>query len=124
MQRWAGGEKWSTGDMVKYADHVEALRQAEQRGYDRGVMDIADMAMPAIALSIKRDTLAGAEGRGNDWWAGYAQGMASGIEQGQRDAIEGAVQRVEALIHADCHEDPCDWCAQLEAVIAAIRGES
>lgn len=34
------------------------------------------------------------EQHSNEWWAGYAQGMATGIEQGQRDeraTIEGVL---------------------------------
>jgi hypothetical protein len=44
--------------------------------------------------------------------------------QAEKDALAGAVQRVEALIHADCHTEPCDWCAQLSEVIAAIKGDT
>ncbi len=81
------------GPFVTYADHVEALRQAEQRGYLQGQEDSATQ-------------------------------FQYGVEQGQRDALAAAVQRVKALA------GPTQWrpeprkTAQISEVIAAIKGES
>ena len=91
------------GFFVTYADHLEALRQAE----------------------------------GREWHAGIKRGY----EQGQRDALAAAVQRVKAAIAAGLEtssdkalyffeldeDDPTtghDVTFNIEAIIAAIKGDS
>jgi len=74
-------------EYVTYADHVEALRQAEQRGREE-----------VMAQGWKRHGPA--------------------YEAGQRDALAGAVQRVE---------DMPDWSTTYVSrveVIAAIKGDT
>lgn len=63
------------------------------------------------------------EQRSNDYWTGYAQGMSSGIEQGQRDALAAAVQRVEALYEQASAGRYDARRVRLLEVIAAIKGE-
>jgi len=86
IQRWSmaytNDRPHPEGKWVRYADHVEALRQAE--------IDVQ-------------------------------QAFQHGLEVGQRDALAGAVQRVEAL--------PAEWWDgfgndEYDAVIAAIKGDS
>ena len=82
-----GTDTSDDGPIVFYADHVEALRQAEQRGRD-GVASIATEAL-------------------RQWY-----------EQGQRDALAGAIQRV-----SDVKWPPQTWQLHRE-VLAAIKGNS
>jgi len=99
IQRWVfplGGEgpyhadvEGSRIEYVTYADHIEALRQAEQRGRD------AEQA---------------------EWCASVPYDRA--YEQGQRDALAGAVQRVMGEMGAML-ASPSD----IERVIAAIKGD-
>jgi hypothetical protein len=94
IQRWhasaADSFEYSDGYFVTYADHVEALRQAEQRGYLQGQEDSATQ-------------------------------FQYGVEQGQRDAIAAAVQRVEALIDPWPNTSP--GLIRRGNVFAAIKGE-
>jgi len=75
--------------VILEADHVEALRQAEQR---------------------------------HDILAKCDRCVATGYEQGQRDALAGAIERVEALIAGPFHGMTSDDRAT--AVIAAIKGDT
>jgi hypothetical protein len=63
IQRWEpdhGGDMWPNGNgrYVLHADHVEALRQAEQRGFE-GTPDIDDR-LASVYREGQRDALAGA----------------------------------------------------------------
>jgi lysyl-tRNA synthetase class I len=78
------------GDCVTYADHVEALRQARDEGYEYGY-------------------------NSND--TAYMEGF----HKGHRDALAGAVQRVEAL---ERFQGGRAQSSDLEDVIAAIKGDS
>ena len=89
------------GGYVIWEDHVEALREAEQRGVDGF---IGSQAMQVVRSQ--------AEG------AGYSQGY----EQGQRDALAGAVQRVEALVGFE-YGSLGSFVNRAE-IIAAIKGEN
>jgi hypothetical protein len=84
-----------------------SYEQAEQRGYDRGQRE-ALATLPALERfqyeQGKRDALAGLEGKA----------VRSAIALARRQALEGAVQRVEALYGTGYMSD----------VIAAIKGDS
>jgi hypothetical protein len=82
------------GDYVTYADHIEALRQAEQRGREQA-LDLGLASIPDIAV--------------------YGQEQ---YEQGQRDALAGAVEI--AMTHA-CVDDDCNCCL---VIATAIKGDS
>jgi hypothetical protein len=106
IQRWdMTGSYWGSvmrveskhGPYVTYADHVEALRQA--------VASVTSFAIKQI-MGEEEDTR-------RDLLAAY--------EQGQRDALAAAVQRVEALRHSVPSTDRV-WMPTDE-VIAAIKGE-
>ena len=103
------------GKWVTYADHVEALRQAEQRGASAYEAEIA-------AWGQKH----------------YEQGQRDGYEQAKRiymaageaglalaasDALAGAVQRVEAAHSWVRGTDPDDVALWRSDVIAAIKGD-
>ncbi len=103
VQRWAADDMLHYDDgglWVTYADHVEALRQAEQRAYSEGV------------ARGQRD---------------LARGDKAAYEQGQRDALAAAVQRAIAEGHAaDCLSpwgiyDGCTCVAG--RVLTAIKGD-
>lgn len=101
IQRWQPGDNAQMfsvygadeGNYVLYADHVEALRQAEQ-----------------TALAKYND-------------GAWIRGMEKGYEQGQRDALAAAVQRVEAL-HQHWHDFTAQSVLSERDVIAAIKGGS
>jgi hypothetical protein len=119
IQRWSiGGCAPTTkpddqGAYVTYSDHVEALRQAEidaakvweQMSYDTGY---------AAGKRHMQQYLMG------DDENSYAQG--------QRDALAGAVQRVDTHVPHDgyCNapDEPCHCMVRRSAVIAAIKGSA
>ena len=86
------------GDLVTYADHVEALRQARAEGRKQGEQDQIDLT--------------------RDW--GLHQHEVGRL-QGQRDALAGAVARVEALDHVP---GLIPLPIYRRAVIAAIKGDA
>lgn len=73
--------------VVKFYDHVDAIAAAGEQGYMNGRLDYDSYDVALV------------------------------YEQGQRDALAAAVQRVEAL-----HIDGAVWLLRHE-VIAAIKGE-
>jgi glutamate synthase domain-containing protein 1 len=99
------------GTYVLYADHVEALRQAEQRGMVNAAPDRAyDLGYEqgqreALATAVNSDAVQGA------------------IKLAVRDALAAAVQRVEALPTDHDHRCTCYVCWQKRKDIAAIKGE-
>jgi hypothetical protein len=93
---WAHRYRSPHGLFVDYFDHLEAVKQAEQRGRD-GLRE---------------------QSRMDDWPVEKLLAHKQGREQGQRDALAAAVQRVEAL--------PTAYGDQLivrRSAIAAITGE-
>lgn len=96
------------GEWVLYTDHVEALRQAEQRGRDELARQLWGGAN--AYEQGKRDALAAKHhdpGERCDGCLSFAT----------EEAITAAVQRVEALPRMN-------WAAYRDHVIAAIKGES
>jgi hypothetical protein len=98
IQRWSFPS--GAGDFVRYADHVEALRQARA--------DEREKCQEKV-------------------W-----NFDRGYEQGHRDALAGAVQRVEAISADDLDKvNPLrerillpTFLITQRAVIAAIKGDS
>jgi hypothetical protein len=97
------------GPFVLYADHVAALAQADVECGERSVEHYRDGYQRAVV-----------EER-NKWKDLSRDNWQSGYEQGQRDALAAAVQRVEALPWS-----AENWFAVSEraAVIAAIKGDN
>ena len=103
-------EPWKNhhGNWVRYADHVKALEDMKVRAYNDGRL---------YEGGLNVETLRQAEQR----WGGLSRdNWQDGYEQGQRDALAGAVQRVEALPW----DDHGFWSVNVvaETVIAAIKG--
>jgi len=96
IQRWAQGLLGMVdaihGGYVTYADHVAALRQAEQRGRED---EYQRLAMETAAL----------------------------IQQGQRDALAGAVERGLDFCQYHHRPQPYPACPSCTGVIAAIKGD-
>lgn len=95
IQRWritGQPDPWmepdDNGEVVDYADHVEALRQAEQRGLERGL---------ASKTVKKRRILPSASASMATPLADKVNEYRRGYEQGQRDALARCVAAIESL---------------------------
>jgi hypothetical protein len=135
IQRWDIGHEpmmgigivhKSGGKFITYADHCEALRQAEQaalqKGWGGGMKD-ANLAVASAYEQGQRDALAGKIVFTQDEWRDE-------LARNQQVGILAAVQRVEALMHYPMnHTTECAWFKSLTSecdcllskVIAAIK---
>ena len=112
--------------MVTYADHVEAIQQAEQRGREDGLHKGALGEHHRGLLSYEqgqRDVYDNRFVFTHDQWADECDRLSE-------LALAAAVQRVEAAWDLDVaptnrhsHGDHCSDCAPWRAAIAAIKGE-
>ena len=97
------------GAYVVYVDHLIALRQAEDRGWEQGRADHAEAAVTAYEQGQQDAIMQGA-------------GASADIEFGRQEAIREAVQRVEAWWASGTFPPSGSPGWQAE-VIAAIKGE-
>jgi uncharacterized membrane protein len=122
------------GKYVTYADHVEALRQAEQRWSDLYAQASVDSGEQSV--EHYRDGYQRAVVEERKKWQDFARdNWQSGYEQGQRDAL-AAVEKhaaeflaeddrvahdvlmfvIAAILGDAPHEDPCD-CDQCRTAV-------
>ena len=114
----------SDGQVVTYADHVEALRQARADGAVAGVTEMAairpttDDWREAVGKAYEQGQQ---DARSDDMWDAFrATYVQHGYEQGQRVALAGAVQRVEALVRGwEIRPD----APAVAGILAAIMGD-
>lgn len=125
-------------DLVLYSAHVEALRQAEQRVEARWV-EIARidrenaradeskimtrMALEAIDDAHERGIKRGQQDERKRSFLLIADAYKQGREQGQRDALAAAVQRVEAIVVQSRWGTTSHGLIGKGEALAAIKGE-
>lgn len=102
------------GPFVLYADHVEALAQAEQRGLQRGIASKA-VKKSRIVPSASASMATPLADKVNEYQRGY--------EKGQRDALAAAVQRVEAIVVQSRWGTTSHGLIGKGEALAAIKGE-
>jgi hypothetical protein len=114
IQRWnptlfdtAMMEPLDEGEYVTYADHVEALRQAEQRGREEGVEYAHKFHVCESYEQGQRDALAASE-----------EAMQAMFRAGAKDALAGAVFEMNPV-----SEDFPDLLDR-DAVLDEIKGDS
>jgi hypothetical protein len=134
IQRWTmrGATRHGGGDFVTYSDHVEALRQAVEEARAAEREDARVRQDEALAEVRKRNADNMLAEFTNFWQQGYEQGqrdalaglegkaVQSAIALARRQALEGAVQRVEAEQQRAGDINFCKDCA--DWAVAAIKG--
>jgi hypothetical protein len=103
------------GRYVLYADHVAAVQAAEAQAYRNG-----------YARELTEREAAVAATREEGYASGRRDGYDQGVEQGQRDALTAAVERLrsQAALGGRVDPDYGDFVIGIDDAEAAIRGGS